>query len=64
LTLATITPSIPSIDNLKLPRQPLLLTGETGLLVRINDYLNISIIFETIEEKMRFTQTLGDLDPL
>jgi hypothetical protein len=35
----TITPINPPIENDKLPRQPLILMGETEILLRINDIL-------------------------
>jgi hypothetical protein len=60
----TITLFNPTIEHFGLPRQPLLLFGGTGLLLHFNDCLNVSIMFQTTEERLRFTQTLGDLDPL
>jgi hypothetical protein len=55
----TIRPCRPSIENFSLRRQPLRLTNERGLRLRINDFLNITIKFGTIQERTR----LGDLDP-
>ncbi|XP_063926821.1 uncharacterized protein LOC135140259 [Zophobas morio] len=59
----TITPWNPPIANFKLPRQQLIVMGETDILLRINDCINLNITFATLEERLRFTQALGDLDP-
>jgi hypothetical protein len=37
---------------------------ETEILLRINDIQNITITFATMQERLRFTQALEDLDPL
>jgi hypothetical protein len=62
----TIKPSdrLLDIDNFVLPRQPLVLTEETGIKLRMTDYLNITIKFGTLQERTRFIRALGDLDLL
>jgi hypothetical protein len=46
---------LPSI-NLPLPKQPLRLTNETGLKLRINNFLCITIKFTAAEERTEFAE--------
>jgi hypothetical protein len=41
-----------------------MLIGERGIKLRINDFLNIKVEFQTAEQRSRFIRALGDLDPL
>jgi hypothetical protein len=59
----SIHPFHPRINSFKLPRQGLQQTDEITIIIHLNDVLDISVEFYTLQDCERFKNALGNLDP-